>query len=106
MHDHVGHVVELQQGTFDFRGVDLAAAHVDDVALAAEDAEPLAVDLHLVAGVEEPIPVERARRVQVAQHRGGAADPEPSVDDLCLVSLPADPDPEGVGAAGFRAEDA
>ena len=46
---------------------DLAAADVDHLAPASEDPQPLAVDLDLVARVEEAVGRKGARGVQVAE---------------------------------------
>ena len=104
--DDVLDVVHLEQHVLDFDREHLAAADVDDLALAAEDPQPLAVDLDEIAGVEEAVGVERARRVQVAEHRRLRPDPQPAVDDLGLVAFAADAHPQRVRSARLRSQDA
>ena len=97
-HAGVGHVVEGEQHTLDLCRMNLAAAHVNHLAPTAEDAQPLAIGLDEVARIEEAIGIERARRVQIAEHRGLGTHPQSSVDHLRLVPLTADAHPQGVAS--------
>ena len=106
VHRHVVDVVEREQRVLDFHREHLVAADVDHLGVPADDANPFAVELHEVAGVEEAVRVERARRVQVAEHRRLRADIQPAVDDLGLESFAAHAHPQRSRLTRLRSQDA
>ena len=70
-----------------------------------EEAEPLAVLLDDVLGVEPAVGVERAGGVEVAQHGEPGPDPERPVDDARLVAVAADLDPQRAVVAAAAGQD-
>ena len=93
-HNGVSHVFELEQHALDFGRVDLLAADIDDLRLASEDANKVAIYLDHVIGVEPPFLIEGAGRIEIAEHGGMRFDPEKAVDDLGFKALAANLDPE------------
>ncbi|EEF93413.1 hypothetical protein CATMIT_01958, partial [Catenibacterium mitsuokai DSM 15897] len=105
-HDHVAHVVQGQQEALDLDREHLLAGDVDDFRFAAEDLEVIAVDLDPVAGVVPALLVERAGRVEIAEHGLLAADPQGAVAHFQLEAVAADLHPLGRGIARLGGEDA
>ena len=64
--DRIGDVLHLQQHALHLRRVDFLAADVDDLGLAAQDADVLAINLDHVIGVEPTLFVEWIRCIEIA----------------------------------------
>src|SRR3954469_6059195 len=92
-HRDVFDVVELEQHILDLGRVHLLAADVDQLRLAAEDVNVLAVSFDEILRVEPAVRIERRRCVQIAEHRARRSDPEYVVDDLVLKTGIAELDP-------------
>src|SRR6266508_2183390 len=105
-HDDISDVLHLEENAFNFSGIHLAAADVDHVARAPQKADPFPVGFHEVSGVEEPVCVERARRVEVPQHRGTRTNPETLAHHLAVEIFATDSHPQRIRFARLRAKDA
>src|SRR5262249_5438685 len=94
IHYSVFHIVQHEQNALDFSRENLAAADINHLACAAEDAQPFTVDFDHVAGIEIALITERASRIELAEHGRLSLDQNPFIDDFHLIPLPAEAYPQ------------
>src|SRR5262249_48027830 len=75
----------FQENVFHFGWKDLLTAHVDHFRFAAHESEIVALHLHTVTGNEVSILGERARGIEIAQHRRIGLDLQNSIHHTEVV---------------------
>ena len=87
-HRDVLDVVDLQQNVLDLGRVHFLAADIDQLRLASENTNVLAIGFDQILRVEPAVSLEWRRRVEIAQHRARRSDPEHAGNDLVLKAGP------------------